>query len=428
MAVPTLTPSSQTSKITLPTGSTASDVKDNAELPFQIYSDSSTNMFSQYFCEAAANQVAYTYKKLGGDVLDIEITTGSIFSAYEEAVLEYSYIVNVHQAKNILGSALGAATGTFDHDGEKIGADHKDKINLRYPKWQFSYGKKIGDGMATEAGFGGATRIYSASFATTASIQDYDLQEIVEGDYDNNPDSQLENKINNKRIHITKVWYKTPHAMWRFYGYYGGLNTVGDLASYGQFADDSTFEIIPAWQNKLQAMAFEDAIYTRNSHYSYEIKNNRLRLFPSPHIGSPGYIWFDFYVKDDIWDRDTEKDDGIDGVNNMNTLPFENIPFVNINAIGKQWIRRFTLALSKETLGQVRSKFGSIPIPGEAVSLNGGDLISQGQAEQEKLREELKTTLDELTYAKLVEKEALMAESTMGVHGKIPYPVPIVLG
>ena len=76
----------------------------------------------------------------------------------------------------------------------------------------------------------------------------------------------------------------------------------------------------------------------------------------------------------------------------------------------------------------MRSKFSSIPIPGEAVSLNGADLISQGQAEQEKLREELKTTLDELTYAKLVEKEALMAESTMGVHGKIPYPVPIVLG
>ena len=28
-----------------------------------------------------------------------------------------------------------------------------------------------------------------------------------------------------------------------FYGYYGGLNTVGDLASYGQYADDSTFPI-----------------------------------------------------------------------------------------------------------------------------------------------------------------------------------------
>ena len=436
MAPTTLTPSSESSATVLATGSHPSEVRDSTELPFQIYSNlllsngsgNPNPMFSQYFCTGAANQVAYTFKKLGGDVLDIEITTGSIFSAYEEAVLEYSYIVNVHQAKNVLGSALGAATGTFDHDGEKIGTQDKDKVNLRYPKWQFSYGKKVGDAMATEAGFGGATSIYSASFQVTASIQDYDLQDIVEGDYDN-ASSKFFNKINNKRVHITKVWYKTPQAMWRFFGYYGGLNTVGDLASYGQFADDSTFEIIPAWQNKLQAMAFEDAIYTRNSHYSYEIKNNKLRLFPAPHNQSaPERIWFEFYVKDDVWDRDTEKDDGVDGVNNMNTLPFENLPYENINSIGKQWIRRFTLALSKETLGQVRSKFGSIPIPGETVSLNGTDLISQGQQEQEKLREELKTTLDELTYAKLAEKDAAVAETVMSTQGKIPYPVPIVTG
>jgi len=437
MAVPTLTPSSQTSKVTLPTGSSPGDVRNNTELPFQIYSSNTViidaasqtnNMFSQYFCTGAANQVTYTFKKLGGDVLDLEITTGSVFSAYEESVLEYSYIVNIHQAKNVLGSALGAATGTFDHDGERITAPDQDKKNLRYPKWQFSYGKKIGDGMATDAGFGGTTRIYSASFVVSSSVQDYDLQQIVEGDYDSKVGHEIEGKINNKKIYITRVWYKTPHAMWRFYGYYGGLNTVGDLASYGQFADDSTFEIIPAWQNKLQAMAFEDSIYTRNSHYSYEIKNNRLRVFPSPTISSPGRIWFEFYVRDDIFARDSEKDDGIDGVNNMNTLPFENIPYKNINAIGKQWIRRFALALSKETLGQVRSKFSSIPIPGETVNLNGSELISQSQQEQEKLREELKTTLDELTYAKLVEKDATMAEAAMGVQGKIPYPVPIVLG
>ena len=439
MAVPTLTPSSQTSKVILPTGSSASDVRDNTELPFQIYSHTSSYiagalvdnaMFSQYFCTGAANQVAYTFKKLGGDVLDLEVTTGSVFSAYEESVLEYSYIVNIHQAKNILGGALGATTGTFNHDGEKIisgATSDKDKINLRYPKWQLSYAKRVGDAMATDAGFGGTTRIYSASFDTSTDTQDYDLQEVIEA-ADVDSDSEIYGKINNKRIYITRVWHKTPHAMWRFYGYYGGLNTVGDLASYGQFADDSTFEIIPAWQNKLQAAAFEDAIYTRNSHYSYEIKNNRLRLFPKPAISSPSKIWFEFHVRDDIWERDSEKDDGVDGVNNMNTLPFENLPYENINAIGKQWIRRFTLALSKETLGQVRSKFGSIPIPGETVSLNGGDLISQGQQEQEKLREELKTTLDELTYAKLAEKDAAVAETVMAVQGKVPYPVPIVSG
>ena len=70
--------------------------------------------------------------------------------------------------------------------------------------------------------------------------------------------------------------------MWRFFGYYGGLNTVGNLANYGQYADDSTFQLVPVWQNKAQAMAFEDSIYTRNSHYSFELNNNMLRiLFPT---------------------------------------------------------------------------------------------------------------------------------------------------
>ena len=428
MAVPTLTPSSQTSAVRLASGTIPSDVKNSTSLPFQLYSDTTSAMYSQYFCTGASDQVAYVYKKLGGDVLDIELTTGNVFAAYEEATLEYSYILNIHQAKNMLGSALGGTTGTFDHDGNKTSraTGSSDPVNLRYPKWKFSYGQRIGDGMATEAGFGGNTRIYSASFDTVAGGQDYDLQAIIESQ--DVAGSDYYNVVGNKRVHITRVYYKTPQSMWRFYGYYGGLNTVGDLASYGQFADDSTFEIIPAWQNKLQAMAFEDAIYTRNSHYSYEIKNNILRVFPRNVRQMPAKMFVEFYVRSDVWDVDADKDDGADGVNNMNTLPFENLPYENVNAIGKQWIRRFALSVCKEMLGQVRSKFGSIPIPGESVNLNGSALITEGQQEQEKLREELKTTLDELTYAKLAEQDAALIDSTTKIQQNMPYPVPIVVG
>ena len=76
------------------------------------------------------------------------------------------------------------------------------------------------------------------------------------------------------------------------------------------------------------------------------------------------------------------------------------------NAIGKQWIRRFALSLTKEMLGYVRGKFSTIPIPGESVTLNAAELLSQAKDEQEKLREELKKILDELTYDKLAETEA----------------------
>ena len=208
--------------------------------------------------------------------------------------------------------------------------------------------------------------------------------------------------------------------MWRFYGYYGGLNTVGNLSYYGQYSDDATFEVIPTWQNKSQAMAFEDSLYTRASHYSYEIKDNNLRLFPSPVSGGPTKFWVEFNVDVDPWTEDDKKQDGSKGINNMSTLPFENIPYDRINSIGKQWIRRFALALSKEMLGLVRSKFATIPIPNDSVTLNGPSLVSEAKAEQQALRDELKTVLDELTYEKLAEKDSNVSDSSQNILKNIP--------
>ena len=172
-------------------------------------------------------------------------------------------------------------------------------------------------------------------------------------------------------------------------------------------------------------MAFEDAIWTRNSHFSYELRNNKIRIFPSPQGGglSPDFMWFEFSIPSNPYATGTV-DMGIDGVNNFNTAPFENIPYTNINSMGKQWIRRYALALTKETLGQVRSKFGgTIPIPGESLSLNGSDLLSQAKEEQDKLRTELKELLDQLTYNKLAEEDKNLAENVNSVQKAIPMKI-----
>ena len=209
--------------------------------------------------------------------------------------------------------------------------------------------------------------------------------------------------------------------MWRFYGYYGGFSVVGNLRTYGQYADASPFDIGPTWQNKLQAMAYEDAIYTRNSHYSYEIKNNQLRLFPIPSTMTPDLMWVEFTVKQDPWEEEDDRLDGAEGINNMNTLPLANLPYKNINSIGKQWIRRFCLAVVKETLGEVRSKFASIPIPGQSVTLNGSALMTQAREEQKSLREELQKILDELTYQKITEIQNEMSKNTQEMVRTYPY-------
>ena len=424
MSTPTLTPSSQTSAVVLPsTGSlgTGADGSENTvHYPVGVYVTPGSDLIDANFMTGASDQAAYTFKKLGGDILDIELKVGNIYAAYEEATLEYSYIVNIHQSKNILHSSLGATTGTFDHDGQRTDAQKTDNFELKYPRFKIGYAKRVMDQTISEIGLGGTTPIYSASFNTTKSTQDYDLQAIIE-EQAGDSDQEFYNKINNKRIIVRKVFYKTPHAMWRFYGYYGGMNAVGNLSTYGMYADDSTYEVIPPWHNKAQAMAYEDAIYTRNSHYSYEIKNNKLRIYPLPSSVSPRKIFFEFTVENDSWDTLNDKDEGMMGVNNMNTLPLANIPYANINSIGKQWIRRFALALSKETLGEVRSKFGSIPIPNNNVTLNGTALISQGREEQKALRDELQTVLDELTYQKISEAQTAIAKTTSELARSYPY-------
>ena len=417
MSFPDLTPTSTQSAIVLTSTGSSSQVSSSLAINFYGH--------SAIFQAGAAAQVAYTFKRLGGDVLDIELTAENVYNHYEEAVLEYSYILNLHQARNALGSSLGGATGSFDHKGDMTdGVD----VALKYPKFQFDYAFRAADKHSSEAMVGGTETLFSASFNTVSNQQLYDLQSIVSS-------SAVEGgvayaslvdplKPTTKRIKIRQVYYVSPRQMWRFYGYYGGLNVVGDFHNYGQYADDSSFNVIPAWQNKLQAVAYEDHLYTRTSHYSYEIVDNKLKLYPPPDTVSAEKFWFRFTIEDNNAYATGSYDSGVDGINNMNTMPMENIAFEKINSIGQQWIRRFSLALSKETLGQIRGKFGNkVPIPGDNVQLNASDLLSQAKEEQNGLREELNKQLDEMLYSKIAETGKAMVDNMDSIVGKTPMKI-----
>ena len=232
MAVPTLTPSSTTSAVTLPETGSLSDAQTVANYPIGVYADSTTTVYDASFISGALDQVNYTFRKLGGDILDIELTQKNIFAAYEESVLEYSYILNIHQAKNSLGSALGGPTGSFNHDGQLSGSDYgagsaeiSSDLNLKYPRFDFGYARSLSDRTSTEVGIGGVTPIYSASIQLSSSVQDYDLDSILRSSDSQYFGSNIENHTSD-RIMIRRVYFRTPHSMWRFYGYYGGLNAV----------------------------------------------------------------------------------------------------------------------------------------------------------------------------------------------------------
>jgi len=415
-----LNPISETSAIVLT--STGSTSLVSAGCPFGMYTGSAD------FLSGASLQVAYTYKKLGGDVVDIELTPSNVYAAYEEAVLEYSYIINIHQSKNSLSTFLGNQTGTFDHLGDlKTGPVG---TNLAYPRFTIGYARRVGDGAAAAAGFGGTVAQYSASFQPVSNQQDYNLQSIIQSASNSGVDDagkvvDYAGKVDNKRIIVQQVFYKSPRAMWRFYGYYGGFGVVGNYSTYGQYADDSTFEIIPTWQNKLQAIMYEDSIVTRTSNYAYEIINDKLRLFPTPDSWADGFadrVWVKFMMDITPWEQGTTNV-GVQGINNLNTMPFDNLPYVNINAIGKQWIRKYALALCKEMLGQIRGKFTTMPIPGESVTLNHSELLSQAKEEQTALKDKLMEILDTITYDELAKTDQELTDAAANVLKVSPLPI-----
>ena len=418
-----LQPQSTISAVVLPATGTLTEVE--SALAYGVYTSAGTESAGvRSFISGAVDQVAYVYNKLGGNVLDLEITPSNVYNAYEEACLEYSYIINTHQAKNVLSDMLGNTTGSFNQDGEFTSYENggvDEKPNLKFPRFQLGFAMHIGRGASLHVPVGASQTIYSASFTPAYDVQDYDLQKIL---YSASLDttSPFYNKIGKNAVTIQRVYYKTPRASWRFYGGVA-IGTLGNLSTYGMYADDSTFELVPAWQNTLQAMTYENDLNVRASHYSFKINNNKLRIYPVPNGSQPDKFWVDFRVAEDAFQEEADRKYGADGVSSMNTLPFPNVPYININSIGKQWIRRFALSLCKETLGQVRSKLGAIPIPGDSVTLNGPALVSEAKEEQNSLREELKTVLDELVYGKLAEGDAAFTKNITDVMSSIPYGI-----
>ena len=65
------------------------------------------------FSTEADNIVTFVKRKLGDDILSVELTKKQIWGNLEEAVLEYGSILNQYQAKSQLVQFLGMPTGSF---------------------------------------------------------------------------------------------------------------------------------------------------------------------------------------------------------------------------------------------------------------------------------------------------------------------------
>jgi len=367
--------------------------------PFGVFDDDSE------FKTEADQMVVFVKRKMGDDVLSVELTKKQIFANMEEAGLEYSSILNQYQAKSQLVNFLGFSTGSMSGSQEKYVRD-----NLEYLT-------RFAEPYAMEAGIGGSYNSASGSIQLQGGRQDYDMYtELKDGN-----DTPLFDSSKGK-LKIAEVFHFNPQAAYRFFDTTSAINYLNNEFSFESFTPETIFYVLPVFEDILRAGQLDLSNRVRRSNYSYEVNGTKIRIFPTPTVGSEKKLWIRVRQYPDPTSP-AYKDEMIHGVSNMSNIPFGNLTYSRINSIGKQWIRQYTLALSREQLGMVRSKFGNIPIPGGDVSLNGTDLVTQGREDQTNLKTQLKEMLETMTYDKLIEIQSTRAEQMNKQLRYVPMPL-----
>lgn len=399
-----LNPASRESSKKLPPTGTYSNVL--SLLPNAVYTSSA-------FITGAVNAVSLAYEYYAGNIMDIELEEKNIYSLYQLAILKYSYLVNTHHAHNILFEMLGFETSTFTSDGNILsGTD----LSLKNPNFSLAYARNMANTFGAEIGVGGTIPMYSASIDTVIGQQDYDLQDLIGNS------SEFSGIVAGKRMIVKQVFFKTPFASWRFFGVWGGFGSIANQGSYSNYANNSSFYLTPVWENKLQAANFEDRLWTRTSHFTYELINNKLRIYPIPTTLSPSKYWIRFSVDTSPLSESAGIiTSSIDGINNINSLPLGNIPIEKINGPGHLWIKEYFLALVGKALGLIRGKFTSYPLMGgRTMQLNSADLLSAANADLDKLEQKLTELLDKMVRSELAKRKKEQVESTLDVLNNTP--------
>jgi len=366
------------------------------------------------FQSEADGLVKFVKRKLGDDILSVELTKKQIWACFEEATLEYGKIINEYQAKSQMATLMGTPTGS----------NHQHK----YLHQSLDFFLRLSQPYAQEAAIGGGVHnTISGSIQLSKNIQDYDIYEnLVDGDGNKIFSSSMNP---GGKMKIYEIFHFSPQAAYRFFDTTSAINYLNNEFSFESFTPETVFYVLPTFEDVLRGGQLGLSNRVRRSNYSYRTSGTQIRIFPTPTQDIPPKLWFrvGFQSKPD---EAAFNDPTIYGTNSLATVSFGNIQYKFINSIGRQWIREYTLALSREILGLVRSKFGTVPIPGGDLQLNGTDLISQAREDKEKMYTQLKELLDTMTYDKMLETEASKVDNLMKVLKSVPVPMGkcIVIG
>ena len=380
-----------------PGSASLSDVSGNT--PFGLYDTDAT------YVTASVNTADWCAKRLGYPLTDIELQNVNFFACFEEAVSEYGAQVNTYNIRDNMLNLYGSETGS-NLTQKKISSNMGGLIELAE-----EYG--------TEAGSGGNVTYYTGSISVSSGQQIYDLT-------DSSIVSLESGTPGTDDIEIKRIFHEPPPAIVRYFDPFvgTGLGSQQMLAEFGfgNFSPGVSFMMMPIYYDllRMQAIEFNDQI--RKSAYTFQLINDRIKFFPIPNGVNFTKVYFQYILKTD---RSNALKGATGRVSDYSNVPYEDIVFNRINAVGKQWIRRYTLALAKEMLGYVRGKYSALPIPNAEVTLNGSDLISAAQTEKEGLITELKETLDTMSRQSQLERKQAEADAMQQQMNKIPLKIYI---
>jgi hypothetical protein len=347
---------------------------------------------------ADADKVAkFCAQRLGFPLMDVELQSGSFYACFEEAVTTYGNEIFQYKIRENYLNFEGSPTGS--------------SLNNQLVEPQLNRFIQIAKNYGTEAEVGGNVTKHSGQLILTGSVQDYDLDawastnEIAGG------------------IEVRRIFYEAPPAITRFFDPYAGTGTgaqsLMDEFGFGGMSPGINFMLMPASHDILtmQAIEFNDQI--RKSAFTFELVNNKLKIFPVP--TRDGSLHFEYFKLEDKNAINYNSSTSV--ITTVAEVPYSNPTYAQINSVGRQWIFKYTLALAKEVLGYIRGKYATVPVPGSEATLNQADLLADARSENAALLVNLREMLNEASLNSQMESQAQQADFLRQTLSNVPMTI-----